>query len=216
MNKHNLFLWGGFAGVVVLVVAGLLFIPAGKEGSTQQTGEPRVVDVSDQTKGVPTAPLTLVEYSDFQCPACRAYSSLLKQVKEEFDDKLLFVYRHFPLPNHLNSVAAAGAAEAVGLQGKFWEMHDVIFENQKEWSEKPKTQAKELFTSYARELGLDMERFAVDWESKEIADKISNAQAEATRLKLNGTPTFFLNGKLISNPTSLDKFRELLNTALKP
>ena len=113
-------------------------------------------------------------------------------------------------------MAAVGAAEAVGLQGKFWEMHDVIFENQKEWSEKPKTQAKELFTGYARELGLDMERFAVDWESKEIADKISNAQAEATRLKLNGTPTFFLNGKLISNPTSLDKFRELLNTALKP
>ena len=216
MNKHNLFLWGGFAGIVILIVAGLLLIPAGGGNMLRQAGEPRVVDAGDQTKGDLTAPLTLVEYSDFQCPACRAYSSLLKQVKEEFDDKLLFVYRHFPLPNHLNSVAAAGAAEAVGLQGKFWEMHDVIFENQKEWSEKPKTQAKELFTSYARELGLDMERFAVDWESKEIADKISNAQAEATRLKLNGTPTFFLNGKLISNPTSLDKFRELLNTALKP
>src|SRR3989344_3171965 len=127
MNKHNLFLWGGFAGVVVLVLAGLLFIPAGKEGSTQQTGEPRVVDAGDQTKGDLTAPLTLVEYSDFQCPACRAYSSLLKQVKEEFDDKLLFVYRHFPLPNHLNSVGPPGGGRGGGVGGKIWGMNQVIF-----------------------------------------------------------------------------------------
>jgi protein-disulfide isomerase len=162
--------------------------------------------------GPADAPVTLVEYSDFQCPTCAFYHPVLKRLKGEFGDRLRFVYRHFPLVrSHAHAMLAARAAEAAGRQGKFWEMHGLIFEGQKEWSAgKP----REKFLEYARKLGLEMKRFEADLESAAVRDSVERARAEAERLMLSGTPTFFINGAEIGLPQSYGEFRKLIESEL--
>ena len=148
------------------------------------------VSVSDQIEGNREAGVVLVEYSDFQCPACGAYYSVIKQIMKEFDGRIALVYRHFPLRQiHQNADLAARATEAAGKQGKFWEMHDIIFENQKEWSNQRK--AGDFFKQYAESLGLNAERFRADLDSKEIKDKVNTDYQNGLRIGINATPTFF-------------------------
>ena len=156
----------------------------------------------------------LVEFSDFQCPACAIYYPLVKQLKAEFGDKLGVVYRHFPLRNiHKNADLAARASEAALNQDKFWEMHDMIFENQKEWS--TSNNALSLFTNYAVSLGLDREKFLADIDSNFVYDKVNSNYQEGLSLKVGGTPTFFLNGKKIINPRSYNEFKLLIQNTLE-
>ena len=108
------------------------------------------VTASDWTKGAQNPKVTLVEYSDFQCPACAAYFEMVEQAVTEYDDRLSFTYRHFPLAQHKNAQSASYASEAAGKQGKFWEMHKMIFEQQADWAEK--NNASEIFKGYAQEL----------------------------------------------------------------
>ena len=153
--------------------------------------------------------VTLVEYSDFQCPACGAYWPLLKQLQEDFKGKLTLVYRHFPLRQiHANADAAAQAAEAAGRQGKFWEMADLIFTGQKDWS--ASDDAKEKFEQYAQQLGLDLTKFKEDGDSSEIKQKIQQDLDSANAMNLSGTPTFFLNGQFIKGPGSYEEFKALV------
>lgn len=166
------------------------------------------VNTADWVKGNRDAKVVLIEYSDFQCPACAFYYPLLKKFAEEFEDKLVIAYRHFPLPNHQNAKPAAYAAEAAGRQEKFWEMHDLIFDNQKDW--KDKRNADEIFINYAQTLNLNLDQFKTDFASKEIKEKVENSYRNATRLGLNSTPTFFLNGKKISNPRNYEEFRNVI------
>jgi protein-disulfide isomerase len=177
----------------------------------QDTGPAITVDAinaEDWVKGNREAKVVLIEYSDFQCPACAFYSPLLKKLTEEFGDKFAIAYRHFPLPNHQNAKPAARAAESAGRQNRFWEMHDMIFDNQKEW--KDKRDPEELFISYAQTLNLNIEQFKTDFNSKEIKKKIEGAYQNGVRLGLNSTPTFFLNGKKISNPRNYEDFRNII------
>ena len=131
----------------------------------------------------------------------------------EFGDRITFVYRHFPLTSiHQNAEFAARAAEAAGKQGEFWEMHDLLFEKQDEWAKV--VNVSPVFESYADLLGLDLEKFKLDWQSKEVKNLVKAERTHALKVGLQGTPTFFLNGKQIQNPTSLEAFRLIIKSAL--
>lgn len=167
----------------------------------------------DWIEGNREAKVTVVEYLDFECEACGAYYPLVKRLSGEYGDRVAFVSRYFPLPGHKNSVTAARAVEAAGKQGKYWEMYDTLFQDQRSWSEKPKADPK-LFEGYAEKLGLDMERFRQDVDSKEVKERIERDRKAAERLEAEGTPTFFLGGRKIENPRGYEDFKSLLEKEL--
>lgn len=168
----------------------------------------------DWIKGNKEAKVVVTEYLDFECEACGAYYPLIKRISEEYGDRVAFISRYFPLPGHKNSMTAARAVEAVGKQGKYWEMYDTLFQDQKSWSEKPKADPK-IFEGYAEKLGLDMDQFKKDVDSKEVKERVERDRAAANRLKVDSTPTFFLDGEKIENPRGYEAFKSLLDDALK-
>lgn len=176
-------------------------------------GEPREVTASDWVRGDITAKVAVIEYSDFQCPACGAYYPVIKRLEEKFGSQIVFAYRHFPLAQiHQNAELAALAAEAAGRQGKFWEMHDLLFENQKTWS--TNSDAKEIFIGYARDLGLNEGQFVSDLSAKDLREKISSSYKESVSLGIAGTPTFFLNGKKLITPRTYEEFEKIISEKL--
>ena len=135
----------------------------------------------------------LVEFSDFQCPACQAVQEPLMQILDKYEGKVEFVYRYFPLNTiHKNAQIAAQAAEAAGRYDKFWQMHDKLFETQSEWE--GIADPREMMVGYAQEIGIDKDKFASELESQEVRDGVNNDSLSATRYQLTGTPTFFING----------------------
>lgn len=175
-----------------------------------QTKNILTIKGDDWVQGPETAPITLVEYLDFECPSCKVYHSVVKQLKEEYKDNVRLVIRHFPLPNHKNSMASARSVEAAGYQGKFWEMYDLLFENQSSWGGKDAPDPS-TFESYAKQIGLDMEKYKKDVASNEVSDRINRDKNEALSLKIPGTPTFFINGERIPNPRGYDDFKSLID-----
>lgn len=139
--------------------------------------------------GNKNAPVTLVEYGDFECPFCgEAYPILRKIIKEE-DGSLRFIFRYFPLgETHPHAIAAAKASEAASLQGKFWEMHNILFENQESLEE-------EDLVYYAKKLGLNTDRFIADMESEGVEKRVEGDFVSGVKSGVNGTPTFFINGE---------------------
>lgn len=154
--------------------------------------------LTDRYQGSPTAKNVFVEYADYQCPACAAYSDILKQVPVAFKDTV-FVYRYFPLTNiHPNSVESAVAAEAAGAQGKYWEMHDLLFKNQASWQDLK--DPLETFAGYARQAGVaNIDQFKADVANKKHLPAVQKNSNEALGLKLPGTPSFFFNGHVLQN-----------------
>lgn len=205
-------MWFGVFLVIGGAVFGVMKISRSTPGAGETASLVSAISSADWVKGDKEAKVIIVEYSDFQCPACGAYHPVLKRLSEEFGDKIGFVYRHFPLPQHTNARPAARAAEAAGRQGKFWEMHDIIFENQQEWSESQN--GKNIFEKYAETLKLDMNRFKSDVDAKEISDKVSADFESGTKSGVNATPTFFLNGKAIANPGGYDGLRNAISQAI--
>ncbi|KKP61358.1 MAG: DSBA oxidoreductase [Candidatus Roizmanbacteria bacterium GW2011_GWA2_34_18] len=157
----------------------------------------------------------LIEYSDFQCPACKNAHNILKTIEASgsadfsITEKVTFVYRHFPLFQiHDKANAAAYAAEAAGKQDKFWEMGDLLFDNQQAW-EKSNDPQKEYFLNYAKELQLDVDRFKKDSDSSEVKNRVAEDLKDADQMGINSTPTFFLNGQKV-NVNSFDEFKVML------
>ena len=148
------------------------------------------------TLGAATAPVTLEEFGDFQCPPCGLLHPVLKTMEKEFGDKLRVIFRQYPLvPTHQHALSAARAAEAAGLQGNFWKMHDMIFENQKGWDKA--FDARPIFEDYAQKIGLDMEKYRKDVASEVVAQRIFLDGKRAHALGVQGTPTVFMNGREI-------------------
>jgi protein-disulfide isomerase len=181
-------------GAIVLGIYAVVATPTQVNSNVETLATP--VTASEQKQGSEAAKVTLVEYSDFQCPACKYFYGMTKQLKQEKGDQVQFVFRHFPLTQiHKNALPAALAAEAAGKQGKFWEMHDILFEKQEEWS------ANENITQsvgiYAAQLGLNIGQFQLDMQSLELADKVRRSMEEGNAQGIQGTPTFYLNGKMI-------------------
>jgi len=143
----------------------------------------------DHVQGNPAAPLELVEFGDFECPYCGQAYPVVKLLQRALGDDLLFAWRHFPLSQvHPHALRAAAAAEAAGLQDRFWEMHDILFEHQDALEDAD-------LLGYAAALGLDVERFARDLDSDEVAEKVRADFLSGARSGVNGTPTFFVNGE---------------------
>ena len=208
-------IWIGAVIVLVGIVVGIAkFAPTVPVENQSGTLSPAVSD-ADWSKGVKGAKVTLVEYGDFQCPACASYHSVVKQLSKDFEGNAQIVFRHFPLSRiHPNADMAAYAAEAAGNQGKFWEMHDMLFENQNTWAPKPNPQG--TFLEYADKLSLDKNKFKEDMESNEVEEKVKQQYLSGEDSGVNATPTFFLNGeKIKESPLSYDEFKQLLTQAIE-
>lgn len=166
----------------------------------------------DNFKGGATSTVLIVEYSDFECPACKNFYLIMKDLEKEFGNKITFVYRHFPLVGiHPNAEFASRAAEAAGKQGKFWEMHDMLFDKQEDWSKV--NDVESVFSDYAKEIGISVDQFKIDWKSKEIKDLVRAQKEHSIKIGLQGTPTIFVNGKKIEM-TSVEMFRLIINQEL--
>ncbi len=214
-NKQNRVKWILLVGGSLLFLAffGVLVILA-KQNNTKS----EAVNLSDAgwSKGVANSKITLVEFADFQCPACRAYHPIVREVLNAYDGELKLIYKHFPLTSiHPNAFAAAKAAEAAGAQGKFFEYHDVLYEKQDEWAGLPKLTVLDKFVSYAVQLSLSEKKFKADLENIEFENKIREQQIEGIASGVSSTPTFFLDGKIIKNPRSIGEFKKLIDKELK-
>ena len=212
--KNKIILWAIIAVVVIGSIFGIIKLASKSQapGSDNLAISISAINDSENIKGDKEALATLIEYSDFQCPACGSYYPILKKVTEDLSAKVRFAYRHFPLPQHKNAKLAATVAEAAGKQGKFWEMHDLIFQNQSDWSEEKN--AAILFAKYAQDIGLDLARFQTDIASDEIKTKIENDYKSGVKAGVNSTPSFFLNGKKMDNPRNYDEFKNAIEQTL--
>ena len=213
--KNKLKLWLTVAIIIILVVLGMVqsVKKSDKKDSSSDMSSSIAVNENDWVRGDINSKVVIVEYADFQCPACGLYHPLIKQVEEKFGDSIAVVFRHFPLTQiHQNALIAAQATEAAGMQGKFFEMHDIIFETQSVWSDD--SRAQDIFVDYAKQLGLNEEQFLNDIKSKVVKDKIAQSYKVGTKLGVNGTPTFFMNGKKIDNPRSFEEFETLISIEL--
>jgi protein-disulfide isomerase len=204
---RNIAVWfliiSGFGGAIFAMVYFTLPSPQSERALVAEA-----VSGSDWVSGEKNAKVVMIEYSDFQCPACRAYYPLVQKLEKEFSGKMSFVYRHFPLAQHANARPAAYAAEAAGKQGKFWQMHDLLFENQDEWA--GSRNAEEIFAKYAASLGMDVQKFKDDFNSGEVKKKVDSDYQSGIKAGINATPTFFISGKSIRNPGGYDEFRNII------
>lgn len=201
--------------VVLLSFAGLFFFTSrdNVEDSRQTSNG---VSVSNNSKGQNSKDVEVLVYGDFECPACAQLFPIEKAVFEKYQNDIKFTFRHFPLDNiHPNARAAHRAAEAAGMQGKFFEMHDLIYENHSQWSgsSKPKT----FFDQYAQSLGLDMDKFNQDYASEIVNSTINADKDEGKSKNISGTPTFFINGQKISNNlvNSVEAFSNQIEEAIR-
>lgn len=172
-----------------------------------------VIDETDNVKGASAenAKITIVEYSDFECPACASYFPILKQLVETYANDVRFVYRHLPLQHiHPNATLAARYAEAAGKQGQFFEMHDLIFENQGTWRGTQTRVAERTFKELAESLGLNIEQLEADANSDAIREKIEAHRIDAIGAGAAATPTFYVDGEQIENPRSYEEFEQFI------
>lgn len=209
--KH-IFIWLGAVAGLGAIFFLMYFLVWDNSGDAGRVYDIRLND-SDWKRGNPDAKVVLVEYSDFQCPACAVYFPVVEQLLKDYPDKILFVYRHFPLTQiHKNANLAAYAAEASGKQGKFWEMYEKIFQSQRLWSDADN--AKQTFLGYARDLFLDETAFLQDLESNVVKEKVFKDYQTGLQHQVDGTPSFFLNGKRIKNPAGYEAFKKIIEQEL--
>lgn len=215
MNK--IFIW---LLVLILLVGtmSLIYWVAANSPRHSAVNEPVILadppSTTDWVRGDLTkAKVVVVEYSDFQCPACAGFEPVVDNVLKEYGDQIALVYRHFPLDNlHKNSRAASAAAEAAGLQDKFWEMHSRLFRSQLDWANEPDPSAK--FAIYAKELGLNPIRFASDSQSPLTKQAVDLDYQSGLRSQIMATPTFFVNGQKMLDLRNYNDFKLAIDHAL--
>ena len=191
--------------VLVAVIAAVVLMsrPSAGNGTPAQNAGPAQAPTQRQppqpgasnpwSRGMPTARVTVEEFSDFQCPACGNLEPGLRRVMKDYEDRARFVFRNYPLQMHKYAFLASRAAEAAGTQGTFWEMHDMLYDNQKEWSDSMEPRVQ--FDSYATRLGLDVQKFKADMERQDLAERVKADMLRGNTLGVKGTPTVYLNGR---------------------
>jgi protein-disulfide isomerase len=195
--------------VLLLAAAASLYAFTGRAASEPSSAPaPKSSDIS---YGPTDAQQLVIEYSDFQCPFCSQYAKIMAQLRQEYGDRVRFVFRFFPLSNHEYGMISARAAYAASLQDKFWEMHDLLFDKQKEWSES--SDPTLYFDSYAKSLGLDIDQFHEDMDAQSTTDFI-NSQADAgTAAGVTHTPWFVVGDRSVL-PRTIEEFRKLIEAGL--
>jgi len=161
-------------------------------------------DPDSPVKGLASAKVTIIEFSDFQCPFCQRGAKTVEEVLKAYPNDVKLVFKNLPLPFHKDALPAAKAALAAGRQGKFWEMHDKLFDNQKGLN-------SEMYVEAAKTLGLDMEKFKADMESPDIAKQIDEDQALAKTHGISGTPGFFVNGVAVKGAYPFEHFKQIVD-----
>ena len=166
------------------------------------------------SKGSPSAAVTVEEFADFQCPTCAAVHNLMKEINSLYGSRINFIYRNYPLPMHANAYTASLAAESAGRQGKFWAMQDQIFTNQQTWSNSPEPRA--IFEQYAQQIGLDVEKFKEDMTAISTKQRVDADIQRGKALGVNSTPSIFINGiSLPYQQMTLDSMRRIIDAELQ-
>jgi len=210
--------------LVVLVVAALsiaFFLTRRSEQAASAQGNPAtvlnskpVITAEGWVKGSPTAKTILVEFGDFQCPSCGLARVKIAEVLKKHEKNLKVVFKQYPMQNvHRNAMLAAQAAEAAGRQAKFWEMSELLFSRQAEWSNVPDPMT--FFSKYAAELQLNPDKFRSDFTENEIRNKIYRDILEGQMAQVRSVPTFFLNGNMLQNIKSDVEFQQLIDKAIQ-
>ena len=200
-----------FIPFLMLLIAGIGCNNAEKETAqtttTSETEQVQTVADTDQEPQVEPK-VTLVKFSDYQCPACAVYYSFEKQLKQDLGDDVLIITKHFPLNQHPYAHLASRAVEAAKVQGKKHEMHDLIFVGQSQWS---RGNAEAIFIGYAKSLGLDEDKFVADMNSADMNRIVMEQRREGIEKQIRSTPTFFINGEMIeNNPPNYEQFKKLV------
>lgn len=196
--------------VIILAFVGLFLLTNHKANAPSSSGSAKP---TSHIEGKGSTGVTLVEYGDYECPFCGQYYPTLKQVESQYADKIYFQFRNFPLVSvHQNAFASARAAEAAALQNKFWEMHDVLYENQNAWS--TSSNPSQYFDQYASQLGLNLQQFRNDYASSQVNDIINADLNEGNKLNVQGTPTFFLDGKQVQIANTPADFAKILDAEI--
>ncbi len=196
----------GIAAIIIILVVSFFVSQSSKTVDPSTFADVEVQAIEPRLRGNEASEIVLTKYSDFQCPACAQASVAIKSLNEQFGDQFVLEYKHLPLRSiHPNAQIAAQASEAAGMQGKFWEMHDLLFEKQSEWSRA--LNPKKVFNEYAVELGLNPDRFDFDLDSEEVKEKVNSDAEEAQALGFSGTPSFTVNGEV----SSFDEFFGMLD-----
>ena len=231
MNKIG---WGIFAGIVIILIGGLVWYskasnpsvdvssvnPAEIQSASSVNGQ-----IADHVEGNTDAKVKIIEYGDYECPYCGEAYAPMKTIVSDYGDQVAFIFRNFPLTTvHPNARAAAAVAEAAGLQGKYWQMHDKLYEGQNDWgSLTDGTKRDSIFKGYAEEIGLNIDQYTKDLSggAKAVNQKISFDQAIAKKLNLQSTPTFYINGNKVDDNIvgameqgSSTEFTKLIDQAL--
>jgi protein-disulfide isomerase len=212
--------------VFLLLFVGIIIVgknknkPQTASGNAQfgNNGHARMLTKDEKDASVSANPaqkvVTMVEYGDIQCPACKAYYPLVKQVMAAYPGQLKLIFKNFPLTTvHPNAMVAAIAAEAAGKQGKYFPMVDILYERQDEWAGLDNPQQK--FEEYVKELGMNVAQFQKDQKDPAIQKLIDDERNEGIQNGVSGTPTFFVNGEKIDNPPDIDAFKKIIGDALK-
>ncbi len=192
-----------FWGVVILVIVifgGIFALTSNKTANAPSKGGSSST-LTNHIEGQGKSGVTLVEYGDYQCPYCGQAYPVIKQVQSDLNDQIYFQFRNFPLVSiHQNAFAGARAAEAAGLQGKFWQMHDALYESQSQWDSS--NDPVSFFNQLAKQIGLNVNQFKSDYGSGKVNDLVNADMAEGTKLNIQGTPAFFIDGKQTDLPYS--------------
>jgi protein-disulfide isomerase len=210
-------------GVVLVVAVGagaMLFRSAKQQPAPTQKASASSASIltganPPHARGSEKAPVTIEEFGDFECPPCGALYPLMKKIEADYgEDKVRLVFRQFPLPQiHKHAIVAAYAAEAAGLQGHFWEMYDKLYTDQATWSQAP--DARTFFVDYARDIGLDVNRFVRDMNNPEAQARVRFDYERGTSLGVTGTPTIFFNGRMLPATATDKELRAMIDEAIK-
>src|SRR5689334_1309351 len=198
MQDRRVQLWvvGIFLALVVGLTIFAAFFSSGVIGNTPtfNATQTSAITASDWTKGPKDAKISVIEYGDFQCPACGAYEPIVEELEKEYATNVLFVFRNFPLFQiHQNAMISAQAAEAAGLQGKYWEMHDLLYAKQNDWAETATNAVvSKYFDAYAQSLGLDVAKFNADIDSAAVKQAVQDDIQAGNAAQVDHTPTFFV------------------------
>jgi protein-disulfide isomerase len=206
---------GGIGIITIALLFGIVFFFSNSKPPVDSSGfaDPNLLIKPDSNKiATDSAKITIVEFGDYQCPACAAAHPIVQRVLSDYPGKINFVFRHFPLPMHGNAMIAAEAVEAAGEQGKYWEMHYKVYQTQKEWSEN--TNPLVIYLSYARQMNLNLELFESSVTLNKYNSKIVSDKKDGTSLGVNGTPTFYINGKKMRG-YDYNEFKRLIEQVIK-